>query len=63
MVKSMGNCHSNALRFEPYLAGERTEIEQRTATLTGLTLATTRADILRALLDGLAHAAPSDWLC
>jgi xylulokinase len=44
------------LRFEPYLAGERTSIEQRWGMLDGLTLATSREDILRALVDALARA-------
>jgi xylulokinase len=44
------------LRFEPYLAGERTSIEQRRGVLRGFTLATTRDDILGALVDALAAA-------
>ncbi len=44
------------LQFEPYLAGERTSIEQRRAAIAGLTLATTRDDILQALVDALAKA-------
>ena len=46
----------NGLRFDPYLAGERTSIEQRRGTVDGLTLATRREDILRALVDALAKA-------
>jgi xylulokinase len=42
--------------FEPYLAGERTSIEQRTASFTGLTLATTREHMLAAVLEALARA-------
>ena len=44
------------LRFEPYLAGERTSMEQRRGSLCGLTLATSRDDILRALINSLACA-------
>ncbi|HEV2295481.1 MAG TPA: FGGY family carbohydrate kinase [Tepidisphaeraceae bacterium] len=44
------------LRFEPYLAGERTSIQQRRGALLGLTLATSRDDILRGVVDALARA-------
>jgi xylulokinase len=47
---------ASGLRFDPYLAGERTSIEQRRGTIDGLTLATRREDILRALVDALAKA-------
>lgn len=40
--------------FDNYLAGERTSIDQHTATIGGLTLASSRDDILAALLDNLA---------
>lgn len=42
--------------FDPYLAGERTSVEQRRAALTELTLSTTRRDILRAIVHALATA-------
>jgi xylulokinase len=42
--------------FEPYLAGERTSIEQRRAAFRGLTLSTTREQMLQAMLDALARA-------
>ncbi|MYW06473.1 FGGY-family carbohydrate kinase [Streptomyces sp. SID3343] len=44
--------------FVPALAGIRTPAwrPQATAALSGLTLATTRADIARAVLDGIAHS-------
>jgi len=45
-----------ALRFDPYLAGERTSIEQKQASFTGLTLSTTREQMLAAVVDGLARA-------
>jgi xylulokinase len=47
---------STAVRFEPYLAGERTAIDQRTAAFTGLTLATTREQMLSAVIESLAEA-------
>ena len=43
------------VRFDPYLAGERTSIEQRRGALSDLTLATTRDDILHAVVDALAR--------
>jgi xylulokinase len=42
--------------FEPYLAGERTSIEQRQGAFTGLTLATTRTDMLAAVIESLVKA-------
>ncbi len=42
--------------FEPFLAGDRMSIEQRQAAFTGLTLATTRQQMLAALLESLAQA-------
>ncbi len=45
---------SNDLIFKPELAGSRTEIESLTGSITGLRLATSREDILRALGQGLA---------
>jgi xylulokinase len=44
------------LRFEPYLAGDRTSIEQRRGAFAGMTLATTRLDMLAAVIDALARA-------
>lgn len=46
----------STVRFEPYMAGERTSIEQRQGAFTGLTLATTRTDLLSAILEGLTAA-------
>jgi xylulokinase len=44
-----------SVRFDPCLAGDRASIEQRTASISGLTLAATRRDILGALLTALAE--------
>ena len=44
------------IRFEPYLAGDRMSIDQKQASFTGLTLATTREDMLGAVLESLAQA-------
>ncbi len=46
----------SGVEFDPYLAGERTSIEQKKAAFRGLTLATTREDLLIAVIDALAKA-------
>jgi sugar (pentulose or hexulose) kinase len=46
----------SSVRFDPYLAGDRTSLEQKTASFTGLTLATTRDDLLSAMVDATAVA-------
>ncbi len=45
------------MRFEPYLAGDRTSIEQRSGAFTGLTLSTTREQMLQAVIESLGAAA------
>jgi xylulokinase len=47
---------SHSVTFEPYLAGERTSIEQRRGAFGNLTLATTREDLLAAIVESLARA-------
>lgn len=47
---------ADGVSFDPYLAGERTSIEQRRAAFTGLTLATTREEMLGAVADSIARA-------
>jgi xylulokinase len=42
--------------FEPYLAGERTSIDQKYASFSNLKLATTREDMLESIIDALAKA-------
>jgi xylulokinase len=44
------------VRFEPYLAGERTSIEQRQAVFSGLTLGSTREDLLASVMAALSTA-------
>lgn len=46
----------DTVNFEPYLAGDRNSLEQRHAAFTGLTLATTRDQMLRAIARSLAKA-------
>jgi len=46
----------STVRFEPYLAGDRMSIEQRQGAFTGLTLASTREQMLGAMIEALAAA-------
>ena len=46
----------STVRFDPYLAGDRMSIDQRTAAFTGLTLSTTREQMLSAAIESLAQA-------
>jgi xylulokinase len=46
----------HGVRFRPYLAGDRTTLNQPRGGFAGMTLATTREDLLAAVLDGLAEA-------
>ena len=47
---------TSAVRFEPCLAGDRMSMEQRSGAFTGLTLSTTREQMLSAVLEALAQA-------
>ncbi len=47
---------SGGVTFDPYMAGERTSIIQRTGAFHGLTLSTTRTQLLSAILEGLITA-------
>jgi xylulokinase len=49
-------CDETKVGFDPYLAGDRSSIEQKTAAFTNLTLATTREELLMAIIDALAKA-------
>jgi len=55
-LSSQGAAASESVRFEPYLAGERVNIDQRQGAFTGLTLATTRTHMLSAIIESLTHA-------
>jgi xylulokinase len=46
----------DGVTFDPYLAGERASVEQRKAAFHGLTLATTREQMLGAIIESLARA-------
>jgi xylulokinase len=52
---SMEAIRSN-VRFDPHLAGDRMSIEQPTGSFTGLTLSTTRRQMLGAIIESLATA-------
>jgi len=54
--ESKGRTASEGVVFEPYLAGDRASIEQKRAAFRGLTLSTTREQILQAVIDALAAA-------
>jgi len=57
MVRKLARCPlRNAVRFEPYLAGDRMSIQQRQGAFIGLTLSTTRLGMLSAVIESLAHA-------
>jgi xylulokinase len=45
-----------SVQFAPYLAGQRASMEQKKGAFTNLTLATTREDMLMAVIDALASA-------
>ncbi len=46
---------ADSLSFSPYLAGDRTSLDQPIAAFSGLTLATTREDLLQALVQSIIH--------
>jgi xylulokinase len=56
LKKLAPDCHTETVKFEPYLAGERTSIDQKYASFSNLTLSTTRENMLRAIADALAKA-------
>lgn len=55
-LAKVGPKASGSVRFEPYMAGERTSIDQRQGAFTGLTLATTREQMLSAVVESLVAA-------
>lgn len=55
-LAKLGQKASGGITFEPYMAGERTSIEQRKAAFTGLTLATKRENLLSAIIEALIKA-------
>lgn len=55
-LAKLGPKASGSVRFEPYMAGERTSIVQRQGAFTGLTLAGTREQMLSAVVESLIRA-------
>jgi xylulokinase len=55
-LAKIGPAASGTVRFAPYMAGERTSIEQRQGAFTGLTLASTREQMLSAVIEALIQA-------
>jgi xylulokinase len=57
LIEQLGtDSDSQGVRFRPFLAGDRTTLNQPRGGFSGLTLATTREQMLTAVLDGLAAA-------
>jgi len=55
-LSKLGPAASGPVRFDPSLAGDRMSIEQRQGAFTGLTLATTRTQMLSAVIEALTSA-------
>ncbi len=55
-IAAIGIKAAGTVRFEPYLAGDRASVEQRQGTFMGLTLASTREQMLGAIIESLAAA-------
>jgi xylulokinase len=55
-LSNLGPEAAGGVTFSPYMAGERTSIEQRQGTFSGITLATTRENLLSAIIEGLVSA-------
>ncbi|MEI6070547.1 MAG: FGGY family carbohydrate kinase [Verrucomicrobiae bacterium] len=55
-LSKAGPSASGGVTFDPYMAGERTSIEQRTGAFHGITLATKREQMLSAIIEGLIRA-------
>ncbi len=55
-LSKQGPQAAGTVRFEPYLAGERVNIDQRQGVFSGLTLATTRTQMLSAMIESLVHS-------
>ena len=56
VARLAGGRNAQRVTFDPYLGGDRASIEQPTAAFRGLTLATTRQDMLAAVVAALARA-------
>jgi xylulokinase len=56
LKKLARNPVESSVVFDPYLAGDRTSLDQKTAAFRGLTLATTRDQMLSALVEAIVQA-------
>jgi xylulokinase len=57
LMRKLGNKPlKSSVQFDPYLAGDRMSIEQRHAELRGLTLASSREEILSAVIESIVRA-------
>ena len=57
LCRRLAKAHADSpVAFAPYLAGERTGLEPKSASFTGLSLATTRDQMLAAVVESLAAA-------
>jgi len=54
-IDASDSAADSPIQFENYLAGSRTSLEQPTASFTGLSLSTTRDDLLRSILHSLSR--------
>jgi sugar (pentulose or hexulose) kinase len=54
IAKTLKSPPAGGVRFDPYLAGDRLSIEQKQGGFSGLTLGTTRGELLYAAIDALA---------
>jgi sugar (pentulose or hexulose) kinase len=55
-IADQGGKARGIANFDPYLAGDRCSVEQRWAAFTGLSLSTTREQMLAAIIESLARA-------
>lgn len=55
-LSKIGPSAAGGVTFAPYMAGERTNIEQRSGAFAGITLATKREHLLAAIIAGLVRA-------
>lgn len=55
-LSALGPGAAGGVVFDPYMAGERTSIEQRQGAFRGITLATKREHLLSAIIEGLIAA-------
>lgn len=55
-LSRIGPAAAGGVTFAPYMAGERTNLEQRSGSFSGITLATKREHLLGAIVEGLVRA-------